>query len=39
MKLKHLLYILCVLPLMCSCQEDDIEDIFVKSGTWNVGNF
>ena len=39
MKLKHLLYILFVLPLMCSCQEDDIEDIFVKSGTWNVGNF
>ncbi len=39
MKLKYLLYILLALPLMCSCQEDDIEDIFVNSGTWNVGNF
>ena len=28
MKLKYLLYILLALPLMCSCQEDDIEDIF-----------
>ena len=24
---------------MCCCQEDDIDVIFVKSGTWNVGNF
>ena len=39
MKLKHILYLLLALPLMCSCNnEDDIEEIFV-SGTWNVGNF
>ena len=39
MKLKHILYLLFALPLMCSCNtEDDIEEIFV-SGTWNVGNF
>ena len=39
MRLKNLLSILLLLPLMCCCQEDDIEVIFVKSGTWNVGNF
>ena len=39
MKLKNLLSILLLLPLMCCCQEDDIDVIFVKSGTWNVGNF
>ncbi len=39
MKLTNLLSILLLLPLMCSCQEDNIEDIFVNSGTWNVGNF
>lgn len=39
MKLKYLLSILLLLPLICSCQEDNIEDIFVNSGTWNVGNF
>lgn len=39
MKIKNLLFILLVLPFWGSCQEDDIEDIFVESGTWNVGNF
>ena len=39
MKLKNLLSILLLLPLMCCCQEDDIDVIFIKSGTWNVGNF
>lgn len=39
MRLKNLLSILLVLPFLCNCQEDDIEDIFVGSGTWNVGNF
>lgn len=39
MKLKYLLSILLVLPLLCSCQEDNVEEIFVGSGTWNVGNF
>lgn len=39
MKLKNLLSILLMLPLLWSCQEDDIEEIFVGSGTWNVGNF
>lgn len=39
MKLKNLLSILLLLPLIYSCQEDNIEDIFVNSGTWNVGNF
>ncbi len=39
MKLKNLLSILVILPFLCSCQEDDIEEIFVESGTWNVGNF
>ena len=39
MKLKQLLSILCFLPLLWSCNnEDDIYEIFV-SGTWNVGNF
>ena len=39
MKLKHLLYILLALPLLCSCNnEDDVNEIF-SSGTWNVGNF
>ena len=39
MKAKHILYsILLTLPLLFSCQEDDINEIFV-SGTWNVGNF
>lgn len=39
MKLRNLLSILIMLPFLCCCQEDDIEDIFVGSGTWNVGNF
>lgn len=39
MKIKNLLFILLALPFLGSCQEDDIEDIFVESGTWNVGNF
>lgn len=39
MKLKYLISILLVLPLFCCCQEDDINEIFVESGTWNVGNF
>lgn len=39
MKLKYLISILLTLPLLCSCQEDDINEIFVESGTWNVGNF
>lgn len=39
MKLKNLLYIWMILPLLWSCnEEDDINEIFV-SGTWNVGNF
>ena len=39
MKTKQILYsILLTLPLLFSCQEDDINEIFV-SGTWNVGNF
>ena len=39
MKLKHLLYMLLILPLLCSCNnEDDINEIFI-SGIWNVGNF
>ena len=39
MKAKQILYsILLTLPLLFSCQEDDINEIFV-SGTWNVGNF
>ena len=35
-KLKYLISILLTLPLLCSCQEDDINEIFVESGTWNV---
>ena len=39
MKAKHILYsLLLTLPMLFSCQEDDINEIFV-SGTWNVGNF
>ena len=39
MKLKHVFYLLLMLPLICSCNnEDDIQEIFI-SGTWNVGNF
>jgi len=39
MKLRHLLYLLFALPLMCSCNtEDDIDEIFV-SGPWNVVNY
>lgn len=39
MKLKSILYIIALLPLLASCNnEDDIQEIFV-SGTWNVGNF
>lgn len=40
MKSKHILYYLfLVLPLICSCNnEDDVNEIFI-SGTWNVGNF
>ena len=39
MKAKHILYsLLLTLPILFSCQEDDINEIFV-SGTWNVGNF
>lgn len=39
MKLKHFISILCLLPLLVACNnEDNIDEIFV-SGTWNVGNF
>ena len=39
MRVKHILYsLLLTLPMLFSCQEDDINEIFV-SGTWNVGNF
>ena len=39
MNLKHVFYLLLLLPLICSCNnEDDIQEIFI-SGTWNVGNF
>ena len=39
MNLKHVFYLLLMLPLICSCNnEDDIQEIFI-SGTWNVGNF
>lgn len=39
MKLKGIFYILVMLPLLWSCNdEDDINEIFI-SGTWNVGNF
>ena len=37
--MKKLLYVLLVLPLLCSCNNgDDVNEIFV-SGTWSVGNF
>ena len=39
MRLKNLLSILFIFPILCGCQEDDIEEIFVGRGTWNVGNF
>ena len=39
MKLKHILYILLILPFLVSCnQEDDIEEIFC-SGNWYVVNY
>lgn len=39
MRLKKLLYIICFLPFLCGCNnEDDINEIFV-SGTWNVVNY
>ena len=39
MRVKHILYsLLLTLPMLFSCQEDDINEIFV-SGTWNGGNF
>ena len=39
MKIKNILSILCILPILWGCNnEDDINEIFV-SGTWNVGNF
>lgn len=39
MKLKHLIYIICLLPFCWSCNnEDNIDEIFV-SGTWNVVNY
>lgn len=39
MKLRNILYLLLMLPLICSCNnEDDVNEIFI-SGTWNVGNF
>lgn len=39
MRLKKILYILCLLPFLWGCNdEDDINEIFV-SGTWNVVNY
>ncbi len=39
MKLKHILYLLLVMPMLWSCnEEDDIDEIFI-SGTWNVVNY
>lgn len=39
MKLKHILYVLMVLPFLWSCNnEDDVNEIFV-SGTWSLVNF
>ena len=39
MKLKHILYLLCALPFLWGCnEEDDIDEIFV-SGTWKVVNY
>lgn len=38
MKLKSILYLLLLLPLLLGCNnEDDLEAIF-QSGTWNVAN-
>ena len=39
--MKHILYLLLVLPLLMlgSCNtEDDVDEIFI-SGTWNVVNY
>jgi len=39
MRVKQMIYIMAMLPLLWACNdEDDIQEIFV-SGTWNVGNF
>ncbi|WP_455673594.1 DUF4847 family protein [Phocaeicola sp.] len=39
MKLKHILYILLVLPFLWSCNdEDNVDDIFA-SGTWHLVNY
>lgn len=39
MRLKHIFYILMVLPFLWSCNnEDDVNDIFA-SGTWYVVNY
>lgn len=39
MKVKQIFYLLFVLPLLWSCNnEDDIDEIFI-SGTWNVVNY
>lgn len=39
MKLKNILYILCALPFLWGCNdEDDVNEIFV-SGTWYVVNY
>lgn len=39
MKLKNILYLLCALPFLWGCNnEDDLDEIFV-SGTWYVVNY
>ena len=39
MKLKQVIYLLLIFPLLCSRNNEDvINEIFI-SGTWNVGNF
>ena len=39
MKLKHILYMMCILPFLGGCNnEDDIDTIFA-SGTWYVVNY
>ena len=39
MKLKNILYLISIIPLLWSCNnEDSIDEIFV-SGTWNVVNY
>ena len=39
MKLKHILYILCAIPFLWGCtDEDDINEIFA-SGPWYVVNY